>query len=549
VGYYFSIDQRGKGTPYVESLLSYWARLSRAHGLTTNQLAAHMSVWAKKRGLPFPVHIHYGRPLAMCGIGRDVGRLVEVIELATGTHGLSAGTLLALRPVISEKTTGAVRRTKAWCPRCYEEDMAEYDECYDRLLWAFTHVERCPIHRLRLEATCPSCAAKQRLARANGDLGRCHDCGAHLIGAPSRWKVMLEPTLGERELSQMLSYIAAVGGAAFVEGAFQIYESMAAQIRRSRLLLGDDPKSKRPMKISVPKPFLRTLLRVVVADGADLVTLLTDPSAAVSHAQMLDGFGVNFDVVRRAHRPRDVLTHASAILEETAIDPHRPSLASACRRAGISTGYARYHFADLSGDITRRWRAGCSSQNTKKARKAIRLLLDIEWARYETGEHRSQDALVDELVKQTCCSVRVARLLIAARIHRDARAQGLESTDPGVPELASGDDALLDAQTFSRVRGLGLESASAILSTYVRERKLFRIGARGKRFPAFQFSESGFPKPVIAAMLNSVKRGDESRFHWWMLTPHGVLSGLRPVDVLDDARSKLLPDLARVEFE
>lgn len=549
MGYYFAIDQRGVGTAYVESLLSYWARLSSAHGLTINQLAAHMSAWAAKQGLVFPRHLLYGRALSMCGCGPDVGKVAEVIEAATGAHGLSTGTLVALRPVLSPTSTGATRRIKAWCPRCYEEDIAEYGECYDRLLWALAQVERCPIHRLRLETACPNCSAHQRFPRTSGDLASCHDCGDSLIGVPSQWKVVLEPTLGEKELCQMLSYMATGEGSAFVEDAFEIYESVAAQIRRSRLLLGDHRRSKEPQSRHVRKPFLRTLLKVVVADGADLVTLLTDPIAAVSQAQMLDGMGVNFDVVRRARRPKDVLTRASTILEETVIDPNRPSLASACRRAGVSTGYARYQFVDLSKKIAARWRSGCHSKLVKRAREAISVLLDAEWDRYQKGEHRSQDALVEELVKLSSCSIRVARLLVAARAHGRARTFALESSGPGVADLATGEHSLIGPPEFARIRGCRLQTGGTMLSKYLREGKLFQVASIGKRFPAFQLTEKGRPKPIIATMLNSVRPGDEVFFYKWMLTPHKVLHSLRPVDILDDPRSTLLPDLARIEFD
>lgn len=547
MAYYFSIDLRGAGTAEVESLLSYWARLSRAHGLTISQLASHLSAWAKKEGLAFPMHVLYGRVLSMCGLGDDVAKMIAIVEAATGTKGLSAGTLAALRPVLSSKCTGAVKRSKAWCPRCYEEDEINYGECYDRLLWAFAAIERCPIHRLRLETTCPACSALQRYPRSSGDLIRCHDCGARLIGHPASWKVMFEPTLGEKELSELILYLATAGDVTFVEGAFEIYTSLAAQIKRSRLLLGHDQSNSAVRSAS--RPFLRTLLRAVIADGADIVTLLKDPAEAVRTAQKLDGVGVDFELVRSIRNSKDVRLRAMKILQGAAEGTNRLSLASACRLAGVSTGYARYNFPDLSKRITRRFLADLRGRWQSKTRRAMFALLNREWDKYLRGDHRSQDALAEELVSQSSCSTRTARLLIAARVRGRSKSRGIEESVEVVEEPLNGDGSFIDSKEFARIAGIKQNSAWTKLNKYVRNGRLFQIVIRTNLFPAFQFSEKGNPRPVIAAMLNSVRPGEEVSFYRWMLAPQDVLGGLRPVDVLDDTRSELLPDLVRLEFE
>lgn len=78
-------------------------------------------------------------------------------------------------------------------------------------------------------------------------------------------------------------------------------------------------------------------------------------------------------------------------------------------------------------------------------------------------------------------------------------------------------------------------NASATASRWKNEGKVFTVGPTGgQRFPGFQFSEDGRPRPVIAQVLAVLgERLSGWELALWFTGSNGWLGGERPVDVLD----------------
>ncbi|WP_425571288.1 TniQ family protein [Roseateles puraquae] len=94
----------------------------------------------------------------------DQGTLQELIEL----QGVGA------LPVSSRRR---------WCAQCYDDDCFQQHGPYDRILWSVELVSACPVHQVRLEASCGSCGATNLPVLMGVDIsGFCPRCRQFLGG-------------------------------------------------------------------------------------------------------------------------------------------------------------------------------------------------------------------------------------------------------------------------------------------------------------------------------------------------------------------------------
>lgn len=182
----YSLAPIGIGTPDVESLESYTIRLAWLHGVTpgflmTREIARLIDpIGAESVGVqevPFGNH-------TINGAGMGAERWVNALEQLTLRSDL---TLLTLRPWREAfPKTGLNRRSKAWCPHCFDEDT----EPYDRLLWAVGVVTACPKHQVFLTEACPHCSSKLPIRAYTARPGFCVRCSLSLAqpftGVPSK---------------------------------------------------------------------------------------------------------------------------------------------------------------------------------------------------------------------------------------------------------------------------------------------------------------------------------------------------------------------------
>ncbi len=161
----YSLKPLGIGTPYVESLIGYAARLAEAH---------HVRLATLKDLLPgCEPHSCHGSLSGINGSLITAARCREAIESLTCQQVLDCLTMLKWSRILPKR--GLFKKHLAWCPNCFEFDHIPYW----RLLWALQAVEACPIHRCPLQKVCPYCY--MCLPRASGGMrpGFCSLC--------SRW--------------------------------------------------------------------------------------------------------------------------------------------------------------------------------------------------------------------------------------------------------------------------------------------------------------------------------------------------------------------------
>lgn len=543
MAYFFTLEQLGRETFEIESLLSYWCRLSALHGLTINQLGSAIAAWGQRHGLAFPNNLLYGRSLSMCGYGDDVQKLVRILEVAVGTSGLAAGTLLGLRAVLAPGGRGALKKFKAWCPSCYQDDVKLHGECFDRLFWGLEAIERCPIHKLKLWSNCPHCNSAQRYPHTGGFISRCRSCDESLIGEPRVQDVMLHPGFAEADLSNLLGFLAGSDPHMVQNDAFRIYEFYASQIRRSKLIAANGVVDSE--KASIPIPTLKTLLKIVVQDGADLVQVLVSPKEAAGQSQQLANYTLSFDVVRSMCTPEQILERTRKMLAEASAGNGKESFRYHCRQIGVRKEFAQSKFPELYEKMIRQQNAYGTRSRGRRIRGSIRLQIDSEWDRYPEGTHASQENLLAAVSSIYGGSTRAARLMIFRRIH--GKRWNRFAVDKAVL-LERHVHWLLSTSDYIKTFGGSVVSLCTKLSALQCEGRLFTVRKSGKRLPSFQLDSRGIPLPIFRPLLDHIRPSVEVEFFLWFLTPNKALSNKRPVDVLDGSADEALLALVEAEF-
>ena len=184
----YALEPIGIGTPFVESLSGYVARLADAHAVSVGDLAGReLSALASKPLFSFgpfmkrtraDSHGFHAQQYTMNGLGITSKNWVEALERATLRTNLRLLTLLPFEDVLSCQV--AFRRTRAWCPACYEGWRSAGDVIYEPLLWAIMPVTVCPQHRRPLEEVCRHCHGRLMPLAVSSRPGYCSRCQAWL---------------------------------------------------------------------------------------------------------------------------------------------------------------------------------------------------------------------------------------------------------------------------------------------------------------------------------------------------------------------------------
>ena len=175
----------GAGTPLVESLSGYLARLCAARAVRVVDVLDRLVRPLVPEGTlpPYPQlsWLLVQQLVEFDGPGRSAEALVGALARLTGRADLAGHTFVPWRPLLSDQRCGVVRRAgKRWCARCLDEWHADGVEPWEPLLWRLAPAEWCPVHRVALSQRCPSCGRRLRLVTERVPPGHCERCGVLL---------------------------------------------------------------------------------------------------------------------------------------------------------------------------------------------------------------------------------------------------------------------------------------------------------------------------------------------------------------------------------
>jgi hypothetical protein len=156
----YSLEPIGIGTPETESLTSYISRLAAAHSvrvrdLVISELLAHMREPHLAESSDADLFSAFWRneTRALNGTCSLARRMVHGLEEKTGRRDLRFLTLLTWNEVLPVHQLQ--KRTRAWCPGCYQDWHDHGQAIYDPLLWTLTPVTVCARHKRPLRTICP----------------------------------------------------------------------------------------------------------------------------------------------------------------------------------------------------------------------------------------------------------------------------------------------------------------------------------------------------------------------------------------------------------
>jgi TniQ len=173
----YCLEPIGLGTPMVESLTGYLARLAEAHGVTLWTLYRHEIAPSLDRArfgsLCLTGSTGY-QPHTINGTGALALDFSSVLESLTRRRELSHLTLLTWAAVLPRRML--LRRIRAWCPDCLNSWRAVDEPIYEPLLWTLQSVNVCPRHRRLLSFVCPSCQLQNGPMDFRLQPGHCSRC-------------------------------------------------------------------------------------------------------------------------------------------------------------------------------------------------------------------------------------------------------------------------------------------------------------------------------------------------------------------------------------
>jgi hypothetical protein len=178
--YLYHLKPRAIGTPFTESLTSYFSRLVQLHCLTASKLFRQVIAPHLERGVLLQssdIGLQAwcsGCTDTLNGTGKLTSDFVRVLKLKTLNNDLHFLTLLLYAEILPFRAL--LSRSQAWCPDCYEEWRTTGQVIYNPLLWSLAVVEICPKHHRLLVEQCSHCQRKILPLEDGSRPGYCPKC-------------------------------------------------------------------------------------------------------------------------------------------------------------------------------------------------------------------------------------------------------------------------------------------------------------------------------------------------------------------------------------
>lgn len=181
----YHLEPIGIGTPYVESLTGYIARLAESHGVVTGMLVLSKVAPLIKKGYVFEQNkdggldkIFANQTQSLNGTGTWTVSLIQILESLTLQHNLCFLTMLTWSEVIPQR--GMLRPIRAWCSACYNHWHITEQVVYEPLLWSLNSVTLCSHHHQLLSTQCPHCHQTNKTLAWRSRPGYCSKCDGWL---------------------------------------------------------------------------------------------------------------------------------------------------------------------------------------------------------------------------------------------------------------------------------------------------------------------------------------------------------------------------------
>ena len=341
----YSLAPIGIGTPEVESLTGYVARMAMAHCVTVSLLRKEFG--GKIGNLDTFLHVFS----TSSGVAPTTASCVRAVESLTHRRDLCKLTMLIWANVLP--SNGLLRSCRAWCPDCLREQTT----IYEPLIWRLAAVEICPRHRRLLNSRCSLCFKTMPVLGWHTWPGQCSRCGCYLGDDPpgsasnkaaSFYQLWKANAIGEMLASQDEPF-----PSGSFRGALRLWTQNAIPAETVRLL--DEPGATvRKWLNGTCLPTLEKLVRICRKLETSPLPFLT-LAPPVSRSKRIVTPGARAKRPKRSNRsPKVDLAKIRIELEATLRDGAGapPSITDIAGRMGISTTTLYFYFPELCHAIS-----------------------------------------------------------------------------------------------------------------------------------------------------------------------------------------------------
>ncbi len=348
----FRIPLEGVGTGDVESLAGYIHRVAFEHGIYVGELLRFCHRHASDE-LAKPSYPHLPKYMAvgeMIRVNEMSDMVLELFEIMTGQD-LKAGTLFWMRDLLT-RLRGEIYPGFRWCPECFAEMETIGQQPYFKLIWSFSSISHCSIHRTPLVDMCGHCDSGQNTYKKANPLHLCQSCSHPLSKRKKRLRNKdIQPSwvsMGS-DLTMLLRDMAADGGESFCpenirDSLSKVFDHYWANENEEEFyrVLGRD---KLLALIYKQRPISFRVARIIAFRlGMPLHTLLSGNAhntSAVLDAEWFCNFPPGYleSSVKKKHDHRKIIRRVRKVLA-AAKEP--PSLKSLAKQVDVSVGYLEY---------------------------------------------------------------------------------------------------------------------------------------------------------------------------------------------------------------
>jgi len=446
----YCMEPIGLGTPDVESLTGYIARLAGEQNVSTGVLFGwelaplvnkkYLLGTGSRTDLRGGILANSFRKLtkAVNGIGVVATDWRQALETATLRHDLTSLTMLVWRNVLSSH--GLLRPFRAWCPICYEERREASLDIYEPLLWALDGITICHHHNRRLAFHCPHCAKQLPLLAPRSRVGYCSKCsrwlGRSSGGALNAGEMTDEELNWQRwVVDNVGELLAAAPELPAPPSGEMIMKAISVCIKT--VAAGDEGKFARALQIDKATvrrwrtgrvvPQLPKLLRVCHSVGISLLRFLTGANGD-GLTGLCAATPLQEHITRRGWRRLD-LDKTSRTLTSALEEVPAPTLVLVARRIGRTPATIRKYFPELCVEIAARHARQIKERWEDLGRKLADALHSEEpppsitdFARH----HQCHKSLLNNLFPELCHKVAERRAIYLKEVASDMRDKNRE---------------------------------------------------------------------------------------------------------------------------
>lgn len=406
----YCLSPFGVGTPYIESLTGYVARLASLHYVNAGTLLAKEFVTLLRQpNSKSYLHGMSSRTEAFNGTGAMAADLVQALERLTTQNNLRLLTMLTWAEVLPAK--GLLRHNRAWCPMCYEDCLEGKRSVCDPLLWSLEVVKICPNHRQPLQSHCPHCERQLPFLGWLSRPGYCSKCGGWL-GQKLKdtetepggldWQLWVSETVGDL-----------LAKAPFLTSP-PAREKVARTLRACINQIAEGNTAEFARQIGMPKntvwlwmsgkvlPQLDALLKICHCLELSVSDFLTETGVSLGNngAVRISHDSAISHSRRSASKAFDASKIHSLLKEFLDDDTYATwSMQRIAKQLNYDANFLRRHFPELCRNISARYLEYCKSERIRKVNQKCLEVQEIAIKLHNEGEEPTRSSISQYLGK------------------------------------------------------------------------------------------------------------------------------------------------------